>query len=106
MYDVKIKVKDRDGVMHELVAPTDMAMNLMEVFKAYQLPVEGTCGGMALCASCQCYIDSHHRLNEIQDEEAAMLGEAFYVKENSRLGCQIPVTENLNGLEVELAPDY
>lgn len=106
MSDVKIKVKDRAGVMHELVAPTDMAMNLMEVFKAYELPVEGTCGGMAMCASCQCYITSTHDLNEMLDEEEAMLSEAFYVQENSRLGCQIPITKELNGLEVELAPDY
>lgn len=106
MTDVKINVKDREGVMHELLAPTDMAMNLMEVFKAYDLPVEGTCGGMAMCASCQCYIASDHQLNEMQDEEEAMLSEAFYVRENSRLGCQIQVTKNLHGLEVELAPDY
>ena len=104
--DINIKVKDREGVMHDLQAPTDMAMNLMEVFKAYELPVEGTCGGMAMCASCQCYIESDHELNTMQDEEEAMLSEAFYVKENSRLGCQIPITEQLDGLLVELAPEY
>lgn len=106
MSDVRINVKDREGVMHELLAPTDMAMNLMEVFRAYELPVEGTCGGMAMCASCQCYIESSHELNEMQDDEEAMLSEAFYVKDNSRLGCQIPITDELHGLEVELAPDY
>ena len=106
MSDVRIIVKDREGVMHELLAPTDMAMNLMEVFKAYELPVEGTCGGMAMCASCQCYIESNHELNEMQDDEEAMLSESFYVKDNSRLGCQIPITNELHGLEVELAPDY
>ena len=106
MSDIRINVKDREGVMHELIAPTDMAMNLMEVFKAYELPVEGTCGGMAMCASCQCYIESNHELNEMQDDEEAMLSESFYVKDNSRLGCQIPITNELHGLEVELAPDY
>ncbi|MBJ2174803.1 2Fe-2S iron-sulfur cluster binding domain-containing protein [Aureibaculum sp. A20] len=105
MVDVKIKIKDREGVIHEVLAPTDMAMNLMEVCKSYELPVEGTCGGMAMCASCQCYILSDHSLLEIQDEEEAMLSEAFYVKENSRLGCQIPITEALHGLEIELAPE-
>ncbi len=105
-HNINIKVTDREGVMHQLIAPTDMAMNLMEVFKAYELPVEGTCGGMAMCASCQCYIESDHQLNEMQDEEEAMLSEAFYVKSNSRLGCQIPITSNLNELEVTLAPEY
>jgi hypothetical protein len=37
------------------------------------------------------------------EDEEAMLSEAFYVKANSRLGCQIPITENLEGLELELA---
>jgi len=106
MSDITIKIKDREGKMHELQAPTDMAMNLMEVCKAYELPVEGTCGGMAMCASCQCYILSDDiTLPEMQDDEEAMLSEAFYVKPNSRLGCQIPITEELEGLEVELAPE-
>lgn len=106
MSDITIKVKDREGIIHELLAPTDMAMNLMEVLKAYELPVEGTCGGMAMCASCQFYIESDHDLNEMQEEEEAMLSEAFYVKGNSRLGCQIAITEQLEGLEIELAPEY
>ncbi len=106
MIDVNITVTDREGAVHNIVAPTDMAMNLMEVFKAYELPVEGTCGGMAMCASCQCYVTSSHDLVDMQDEEEAMLSEAFFVKSNSRLGCQIPITSQLEGLEVELAPDY
>ncbi|WP_340077346.1 2Fe-2S iron-sulfur cluster-binding protein [Leptobacterium sp. I13] len=104
--DIKIKIKDREGAVHEVAAPTDMAMNLMELCKAYELPVEGTCGGMAMCASCQCYILSTDiLLPEKSDDEEAMLSEAFYVKENSRLGCQIPITEELDGLEIELAPE-
>ncbi|MFT4662523.1 MAG: ferredoxin [Patiriisocius sp.] len=105
MLEVKINIIDREGENHEVIAPTDMAMNLMEVCKAYELPVEGVCGGMAMCASCQCYIESDHPLPEMQDDEEAMLSEAFYVKENSRLGCQIPVTEELDGLTITLAPE-
>mgnify|MGYP000108232726 FL=1 len=82
-----------------------MAMNLMEVCKAYELPVEGTCGGMAMCASCQCYVLSDHNLEEKSPDEEAMLSEAFHVKENSRLGCQIPMHKKLEGLKVELAPE-
>lgn len=106
--DVKIKITDRDGVSHNIDAPTDMAMNLMEVVRAYELAPEGTigvCGGMAMCASCQCYVNSEHELPEMQDDEEAMLSEAFYVKENSRLGCQIQITPQMEGLEVELAPE-
>ncbi|WP_273568230.1 2Fe-2S iron-sulfur cluster-binding protein [Maribacter halichondriae] len=106
--DIKIKITDRVGVTHEVDAPTDMNMNLMEVVRSYELAPEGTigvCGGMAMCASCQCYVKSEHELPEKSDEEEAMLSEAFYVEDNSRLGCQIRMTEDLDGLEVELAPE-
>lgn len=105
MSDVNITVWDREGVAHKLLAPTDISMNLMEVFKAYELPVEGTCGGMAMCASCQCYVKSTHELIGKNDDEEAMLSEAFFVQDNSRLGCQIPITQELEGLKVELAPE-
>jgi 2Fe-2S ferredoxin len=103
--EIKITVIDREGVSHQLDAPTDMAMNLMEVCKAYELPVEGTCGGMAMCASCQCYVLSNHSLEEKSLDEEAMLNEVFHVKENSRLGCQIRMHIKLEGLKVELAPE-
>ena len=105
MSDITISVIDRDGVEHKLDAPTNMNMNLFEICKAYELPVEGTCGGMALCASCQCYILSNHHLDERSDDEEAMLAEAFNVRESSRLGCQINITAELEGLQVELAPE-
>lgn len=108
MQDITIKVTDRDGVSHEVLAPIDMPLNLMEVIRMYELAPEGTigiCGGMAMCASCQCYIVSNHDLPEMHDEEEAMLSEAFYVESNSRLGCQIPISESLDGLEVVIAPE-
>lgn len=108
MSDIKIKITDREGVLHEVDAPTDMNMNLMEVVRSYELAPEGTigiCGGMAMCASCQCYIKSDHTLVEMSDDEDAMLAEAFHVEDNSRLGCQIHMTPDLDGLEVVLAPE-
>ena len=103
--DIKITVIDRTGESHQLQAPTDIAMNLMEVCKANELPVEGTCGGMAMCASCQCYILSDHPLGKKSPDEEAMLSEAFHVQENSRLCCQISIEKKLEGLKVELAPE-
>jgi 2Fe-2S ferredoxin len=41
----------------------------------------------------------------MEDEEEAMLSEAFNVEDNSRLSCQIPITEDLEGLELTLAPE-
>ena len=106
--DINLKITDRDGVVHEVQAPTDMNMSIMEVIRAYELAEEGTigiCGGMAMCASCQCYILNDIALPEKGPEEQAMLWEAFNVKENSRLGCQIHITESIDGLEIELAPE-
>ncbi|OBX23108.1 MULTISPECIES: 2Fe-2S iron-sulfur cluster-binding protein [Bizionia] len=105
--DVNITIIDREGVSHTIEAPTDMAMNLMEVVRSYELAPEGTigiCGGMAMCASCQCYVLSDTPLPEKQDDEEAMLSEAFNVKDNSRLGCQIQIKPEMEGLKVQLAP--
>jgi 2Fe-2S ferredoxin len=106
--DISIKITDREGTTHEIQAPTDMAMNVMEVVKAYELAPEGTigiCGGMAMCASCQCYVLSGHELPEIGIDEDMMRAVAFYVEEYSRLGCQIQITPEMDGLEIELAPE-
>jgi len=106
--DIKITIIDRAGVAHEIDAPTDMNMNIMEVVRAYELAPEGTigiCGGMAMCASCQCYVESDHVLPEKSDDEEAMLAEAFHVKDNSRLGCQIHIHPEIEGLKVTLAPE-
>lgn len=106
--DITIKITDREGVVHEVQAPTDMAMNIMELCRSYEITPDGTigvCGGMAMCASCQCYVLNDVELPPMEPDEEAMLSEAFYVKPNSRLGCQIAITEELDGLEIELAPE-
>ena len=106
--DISIKITDREGVAHEVQAPTDMNLNIMELVRMYELAPEGTigiCGGMAMCASCQCYVLNDVLQTERNDDEEAMLSEAFNVKSNSRLGCQILITEDLDGLAIELAPE-
>lgn len=81
-----------------------MGFNVMEILKAHELPVEGTCGGMALCASCHCYVQSDHDLPAASDDEEDMLDQAFFVEDNSRLTCQIKISDSIDGLELELAP--
>ena len=102
--NINIIIIDREGTEHPIEAPTDMNFNLMEIAKASELPVEGTCGGMALCASCHCYVLSDHKLNEASDDEEDMLDQAFFVEDNSRLSCQLKITPELDGLKVKLAP--
>jgi ferredoxin len=64
MNEITVTIIDREGEAHELVGPTDMNMNIMELCKAYELPVLGECGGMAMCATCQCYLESETDLPE------------------------------------------
>ena len=106
--DITIKINYRNGVLYEVQAPTDMNLNVMELIRMYELAEEGTvgvCGGMAMCASCQCYVLNDVLKTERNDDEEAMLLDAYHVKSNSRLGCQIPITEDIDGLELEIAPE-
>lgn len=102
---ITLYITDRSGTTHTIEAPTDMNLNLMEVCKMSDLGVLGTCGGMALCASCQVYVDSDHELPSQSDAELDMLDQAFHVQPNSRLGCQLHINENLDGLKVTIAPE-
>lgn len=105
MSDITVTIIDREGVPHELTGPTDMNMNIMELCKAYELPVKGECGGMAMCATCQCYLESDTELPEQSDDELDMLDQAFFVQENSRLGCQIQLSDDIDGIVLRLAPE-
>lgn len=74
----------------------------------YELAEEGTigvCGGMAMCASCQCYVLKDGLKTERNDDEEAMLSEAYHVKPNSRLACQINITPKIEGLSIVIAPE-
>ena len=103
--DINISVIDRSGNEHQLSGPTDMNLNLMELLKMSEFPIEGTCGGMAMCASCHVYVLSRHNLTEKSNEEMAMLDESWDTKENSRLSCQLKLSASLDGILVELAPE-
>ena len=105
MENISITITDREGNKRVEEAPLGMNLNIMEFCKALELPVKGTCGGMALCSTCHIYIKSDHDLPTPSDDEENMLDQAFFVKESSRLGCQIFFDENLDGLQIELAPD-
>lgn len=102
---VQITVIDRQNQEHHLEAPTDMGLNIMELCRSSDLPVKGTCGGMALCSTCHVYVESAHVLPEATSDEEDMLDQAFFVKTNSRLGCQLRLSPDMDGLVVRLAPE-
>ncbi len=101
---MKIKVTDRDGNKHELEG--DSNSTLMEILRDAGLDIEATCGGCCACATCHVYINDKwfEKINVRDDDEESMLDQAFDVKNTSRLSCQISLSEELDGIELELAP--
>lgn len=101
---MKIFVTDQDGKEHELDALE--GWRVMEIIKDHGLPLKAECGGACCCATCHVYVhqDWVDKLYEMQDEEEDMLDEAIDVEDNSRLSCQILMSEELDGLKVTIAP--
>ena len=102
---MKILVTDREGNNHILNG--DNNSTLMEIIRDEGVDIEAACGGCCACATCHVYIDEKwvSKLNPIDDDEESMLDQAFDVKKNSRLSCQINLNDDLDGLKLELAPE-
>lgn len=103
MENVKFTVENLAGEQQELEFPTDMALNLMEGLKACEYDIQATCGGMALCATCHVGIENHEEvIGEPNDDEMDMLDTLPDADFDSRLACQIPINEKLEGLHIHL----
>ena len=102
---MKIFVTDYDGKIHELEALE--GWRVMEVIRDWGLDMKAECGGACACATCEIYIDDEwfKKLIPASEEEENMLDQVPDVKENSRLSCQILMSEELDGLKVTLAPN-
>jgi 2Fe-2S ferredoxin len=96
-----VTVVNSEGELN-LEAPNDMGLNLMEFLKASEYEqIEGTCLGIALCATCHIRVlESSSLLNEQIDEEISLLETLPVIYENSRLSCQIALNKNLNKIKV------
>jgi 2Fe-2S ferredoxin len=101
---MQIIVVDRDGKEHALEALE--GWRVMEVIRDWGLPIKAECGGACACATCHVYVDEAwvDRLVPPTDEENDRLDEALAVEANSRLSCQILMSDELDGLKVVLAP--
>jgi len=97
---------DREGVEHRIEAT--VGWSVMEILREAGLPIEAACGGCCSCATCHVYVDPAWlaKLAPPAKDETMMLDEAFQVRDESRLSCQIPFTAELDGLRVTLAPEY
>lgn len=93
---------DPDGTRHEVEAP--VGLSLLEVAHENDIDIEGACEGSLACSTCHVIVDPSWfpKLDEIKEDEEDMLDLAFGLTKTSRLGCQIIVTEDLDGLTVNL----
>jgi ferredoxin len=83
--------------------PEEINLNLMEVLKASEYPILATCGGMALCATCQVeVVRGVENLPSATDVELDMLDQLPKATSQSRLACQIKIDEHLNGMVFHL----
>lgn len=102
---MKLIVTDRNGTVHELKGRDDWSA--MEVIRDANLPMAAECGGACACATCHVYVAEawQERLPQAQQQEVDMLDFGVAVQDNSRLACQIRLTDDLDGLELTLAPE-
>ncbi|KAH8156467.1 hypothetical protein CIB48_g11781 [Xylaria polymorpha] len=79
--------------------------NLLDIAQANDLEMEGACGGSCACSTCHVIVldeDYYDKMSEPEDDENDMLDLAFGLTETSRLGCQVVMTKELDGLRVKL----
>lgn len=93
-----------NGVRHEIEAAA--GQSLLEIAHANNIDLEGACEGALACSTCHVIVDQafYDRLGEPCEEEDDMLDLAFALTHTSRLGCQIILTDALDGLTVTLPP--
>ena len=98
----KVTFIDRDGTRVEIDAP--VGLSLLELAHRNNIDIEGACEGSLACSTCHVIVDDDDfdRLQEPTEDEEDMLDLAFGLTKTSRLGCQIIVTEELDGLTVAL----
>jgi ferredoxin, 2Fe-2S len=93
---------ERDGTRREVEAP--LGLSVLEIAHKHGVDIEGACEGSLACSTCHVIVDPewYELLKEASEDEEDMLDLAFGLTKTSRLGCQIIMTEELDGLTVTL----
>ena len=100
---MKIHVTDQSGESHELEGLE--GWRVMEVIRDWDLNIKAECGGALSCATCHVYVEGEwmERVGPPSDEEEDMLDTVGNVRPNSRLSCQLLMSDELDGLTLTLA---
>jgi 2Fe-2S ferredoxin len=98
----KMTFIERDGTRREVDAP--LGLSVLEIAHRHGVDIEGACEGSLACSTCHVIVDPKYfeLLQPPTEDEEDMLDLAFALEETSRLGCQIVMTEELDGLVVRL----
>ncbi|HEX7966578.1 MAG TPA: ferredoxin family 2Fe-2S iron-sulfur cluster binding protein [Stellaceae bacterium] len=98
----KMTFIERDGKRREVDAP--LGLSVLEIAHKHGIDIEGACEGSLACSTCHVIVDAewYELLKEATEDEEDMLDLAFGLTQTSRLGCQIIMTEELDGLTVKL----
>src|ERR1700689_4852656 len=98
----KMTFIERDGTRREVDAP--VGLSVLEVAHKHGVDIEGACEGSLACSTCHVIVDPDwvNKLTKATEDEEDMLDLAFGLEKTSRLGCQIVMSEALDGLVVKL----
>ena len=98
----KMTFIEPNGTRHEVDAP--VGLSVLEIAHGNNIDLEGACEGSLACSTCHVIVDQEdfERLAEPTEDEEDMLDLAFGLTRTSRLGCQIIMSEELDGLTVSL----
>jgi ferredoxin, 2Fe-2S len=98
----KMTFIERDGTRREVDAPS--GLSVLEIAHKHGVEIEGACEGSLACSTCHVIVEAdwYELLKEASEDEEDMLDLAFGLTQTSRLGCQIIMSEELDGLTVKL----
>ena len=103
---INITIEDRNGEQQDVEIPEEISLSLMEVLRASGYNILATCGGMALCATCHVQVlKGLEKLPEAGNDEMDMLDTLPDANFDSRLACQIRISEELNGMVFKIRGD-
>lgn len=103
---VRVTVIDENGDRHEISGK--VGTNLLDLCHQHKLELEGACDATLACSTCHVIIDreNYDKLDEPEDEELDMLDLAFGLEDTSRLGCQVILRPDLDGMVFRIPPPF